>query len=83
MIQQDIEKVLSIILQTRLLLMPQHRIPFTALSVTDLPSSIRDFASLSEPYITDGSVGAGNWARIPWLAVFDSRVTNTARTGYT
>src|SRR5947207_1897861 len=29
-----------------------------------------------------GSAGAGNWAEVPWLAIFDPLVTTTARAGY-
>ena len=29
-----------------------------------------------------GSAGAGNWADVPWLAVFDPLVTSTATRGY-
>ena len=29
-----------------------------------------------------GSAGAGNWATVPWVAVFDSLVTETATKGY-
>ena len=32
--------------------------------------------------ITSGSPGAGNWAEVPWLAVFDPLVTDTATRGY-
>jgi 5-methylcytosine-specific restriction protein A len=32
--------------------------------------------------ITCGSPGTGNWAEVPWLAVFDSLVTDTATRGY-
>src|SRR3954467_14134232 len=30
----------------------------------------------------EGSAGAGNWAMIPWLAVFDPVVTDSATRGY-
>lgn len=32
--------------------------------------------------IVEGSAGAGNWAMVPWIAVFDPTVTNTATRGY-
>jgi 5-methylcytosine-specific restriction protein A len=32
--------------------------------------------------IIDGSAGAGNWAEVPWVAVFDPRVTGSATKGY-
>jgi 5-methylcytosine-specific restriction enzyme A len=30
----------------------------------------------------EGSAGAGNWAKVPWLAVFDPAVTESATRGY-
>lgn len=32
--------------------------------------------------IVEGSPGAGNWALVPWIAVFDPSVTNAATRGY-
>jgi 5-methylcytosine-specific restriction protein A len=32
--------------------------------------------------IIEGSSGAGNWALVPWIALFDPSVTNTASRGY-
>ena len=40
--------------------------------------------SLTEPdrYIIKGSAGAGNWSAIPWIAIFDILITDTAQSGY-
>lgn len=32
-------------------------------------------------YLITGSVGQGNWATIPWLSIFDKRITTTATQG--
>lgn len=32
-------------------------------------------------YIIRGSVGQGNWANIPWISIFDKRITTTAMEG--
>lgn len=32
--------------------------------------------------LVKGSVGKGQWASIPWLCVFDKRITNTAQKGF-
>lgn len=32
-------------------------------------------------YLITGSVGQGNWAMIPWLSIFDKRITTTATKG--
>jgi hypothetical protein len=33
-------------------------------------------------FILKGSAGQGNWADIPWIALFDKDITNTATQGY-
>lgn len=35
-----------------------------------------------QQYKIKSSVGAGNWANIPWIAIFDKLVTETAQNGY-
>jgi 5-methylcytosine-specific restriction protein A len=37
---------------------------------------------LAQSLTTKGSAGAGNWAGVPWLAVFDPLVTTSATRGY-
>ena len=40
-------------------------------------------ASLHNPaFMVEGSPGRGNWAEIPWIAIFDPVVTTTATQGY-
>lgn len=52
---------------------------FVRREVTDV---IKDLLHYSERYMVHGSVGQGDWARIPWVAVFDRLVTDTAQNGY-
>lgn len=35
-----------------------------------------------ERYTIEGSPGKGNWAEIPWIAVFDKEISETATKGY-
>jgi len=35
-----------------------------------------------EKYIIKGSAGVGKWASIPWVAIFDPRITTSAQEGY-
>ncbi len=35
----------------------------------------------SEKYMVKGSVGSGRWAKVPWIAVLDPRITNTPQKG--
>jgi len=43
---------------------------------------IRDAAGFSkDKYVVTGSVGQGQWAMIPWLGIFDKKVTESATKG--
>jgi 5-methylcytosine-specific restriction enzyme A len=47
-----------------------------------LPETIEAAISDNDRYLVRGSAGQGNWARVPWAAVFDRFVTDTAQDGY-
>ena len=47
----------------------------------DLPDAIRAVIP-EERYPVEGSSGQGQWAEVPWAAVFDRLITNTARQGF-
>jgi 5-methylcytosine-specific restriction enzyme A len=38
-------------------------------------------APVDSDLIVEGSPGAGNWAAVPWIGVFDPLVTNSATRG--
>jgi len=46
----------------------------------DLPEALAELVSARD-YAVDGSPGKGNWAETPWAAIFDRRITDTARKG--
>ena len=47
------------------------------------PNEVRDaLGDASRGLISEGSVGRGNWAAVPWIAIFDPLVTGTATSGY-
>ena len=49
---------------------------------TDIPLAIYGTGIVSSgPYLITGSVGQGNWAMIPWVCIFDRKITNTATKG--
>jgi 5-methylcytosine-specific restriction protein A len=48
----------------------------------DIPRTIQEALSLSERYKTEGSPGKGRWTNVPWIAVFDRLVTESAQRGY-
>ena len=47
----------------------------------DIPELIRKCVPLNHPYIVNGSCGKGRWTAVPWIAVFDQRITTTAQKG--
>jgi 5-methylcytosine-specific restriction protein A len=47
-----------------------------------VPEAIEAVIGTNERYLVRGSAGQGNWARVPWAAVFDRFVTDTAQDGY-
>ena len=51
--------------------------------ITDIiPSKIEKTLNLSSNiYKVKGSHGVGRWARIPWIAIFNKRLTDTAKQG--
>lgn len=48
----------------------------------DVPEAIQFVIGINDRYLVQGSAGQGNWARVPWAAVFDRLVTETAQDGY-
>jgi len=56
--------------------------PVYAMVVEQLPDEIRRHVSAFDKIIVEGSTGAGNITAAPWIALFDSRLTTSATTGY-
>ena len=56
--------------------------PFSAFIRRDVCDEIRQSAGLDQnKYIVKGSCGAGRWTPVPWIAVFDKRITTSAQRG--
>lgn len=51
----------------------------------ELPNMLQDyitnFVRSNNEYRIKGSIGQGNWARVPWIAIMDKDVTETTREG--
>jgi 5-methylcytosine-specific restriction protein A len=47
-----------------------------------LPTYLTSIIDDSSRYLVKGSVGQGNWARCPWISIFDISVTTSAQEGY-
>lgn len=48
----------------------------------DLPQQVANAVANADRYEVEGSPGKGNWADVPWIAVLDRLVTETAQKGY-
>ena len=46
-----------------------------------LPNELKKLAFMDDHYKIQGSIGMGNWATVPWLAIMDKRVTDTTQKG--
>ncbi|MFE9275700.1 MrcB family domain-containing protein [Paenibacillus glucanolyticus] len=55
--------------------------PLGALFRQAVPEHIRSLSFIDPNYKIQGSVGQGNWANIPWIAVMDKRITDTTQHG--
>lgn len=49
---------------------------------TDIPLTIYNTGIVpTAPYLITGSIGQGNWAMIPWICIFDRKITVSATKG--
>lgn len=48
----------------------------------DAPEELRPLIASNDRYLIQGSAGQGNWAHVPWVAVFDRLITESAQEGY-
>ena len=46
-----------------------------------IPGILRLSADSDQNYIIKGSVGQGNWATVPWIAVMNGEITTTTQHG--
>ena len=54
--------------------------PFGALVRQDIANKLQEHVD-GNVYKVKGSVGAGRWTDVPWVAVFDKRITKSAQKG--
>ena len=48
----------------------------------EIPSALYNTRLINaDQYLITGSVGQGNWAMIPWVGIFDRRITTSANKG--
>ncbi|NHM30663.1 MrcB family domain-containing protein [Neobacillus terrae] len=57
--------------------------PFGAFVRSQLPNEINKLPFISSyDYVVTGSVGQGNWATIPWIAIMNNKITTSTQRGY-
>lgn len=54
---------------------------FSELITEEIPSSINSLIN-NQKYIVKGSVGQGQWAETPWVAILNPLITKSTRNGY-
>ena len=56
--------------------------PFGSIIRNDIPNRIREKGDIDQAkYIVKGRNGAGRWTTVPWIAIFDRRITESAQRG--
>lgn len=58
-----------------------YKNPFREIIAKDIPTLLVNMTPLADPYRVIGSYGKGRWTDVPWIAVFDSRITVSAQKG--
>ena len=59
-----------------------YRHPFGSFIRNDIPNEIRRKGDIDQSkYIVKGSNGVGRWTTVPWIAIFDRRITESAQRG--
>jgi len=48
----------------------------------DFPEHLKALVDYQTRYKFEGSAGLGNWAKCPWVSVFDILITHSAQSGY-
>ncbi len=56
--------------------------PIADLVCNQVTSNIRELSFIKENYSVTGSVGKGNWAYVPWIAIMNKVITNSTQRGY-
>jgi hypothetical protein len=48
----------------------------------DVPKEFQKLPCLNDKYVVTGSVGQGNWASVPWVAIMNKEITTSTQRGY-
>ncbi|GMK46624.1 hypothetical protein PghCCS26_37530 [Paenibacillus glycanilyticus] len=78
-IRQSLTQILTTYLSAKNQPFSNH--PLGTLLRHTLPANIKKLSFIDEQYKVQGSIGQGNWANTPWLAILDRRITETTQYG--
>ncbi|WP_042166671.1 MrcB family domain-containing protein [Paenibacillus gorillae] len=79
-LQGNLENIMANYVQAKSMDFKGH--PLGALFRQTLPTKLKALPFLDEQfYKFEGSIGKGNWADVPWLAVLDKRITDSIQRG--
>jgi hypothetical protein len=48
----------------------------------EVPKEFQKLSCLNDQYVVTGSVGQGNWASVPWIAIMNKEITTSTQRGY-
>ncbi|GIP39842.1 hypothetical protein J31TS4_31220 [Paenibacillus sp. J31TS4] len=78
-LQQTLAQVMDTYLEAKREPLTNH--PLGTLFRQVLPRELMKLPFLDDSYKIQGSIGQGNWATIPWIAILDKRLTHTTQHG--
>lgn len=58
-----------------------YKHPFGSFVRKEIPASLKKSDSITDNFMVKGSCGAGRYTSVPWIAVFDKRITTSAQRG--
>jgi energy-coupling factor transporter ATP-binding protein EcfA2 len=78
-LQASLNYILSNYIESKTQSFASH--PVGKLVRNSIPDFFRSLSFVGGDYKVQGSIGQGNWANIPWIAILDKRLTNTTQHG--
>ncbi|BBH22491.1 hypothetical protein Back11_38360 [Paenibacillus baekrokdamisoli] len=78
-LQDSINYVMSNYIESKTQTFASH--PVGKLVRNSIPDFFKSLSFIGGDYKVQGSIGQGNWANIPWIAILDKRLTNTTQHG--
>ena len=55
--------------------------PFRDTISREIPELLKECSGIKDPYTVVGSYGKGRWTQVPWISIFDTRITSSAQHG--